>query len=101
MLFAAVRGLAATGSLQAFRADKKRVLSVVIYAKMGWPVVAARIPLRTALGPAGFVWPMAGDLLYSVGLMFYALDGRVAHLHGNWHLFVLAGSPAHCVAIPR
>ena len=41
----------------------------------------------------------AGGVFYTVGIVFYALDKRVTHAHGIWHLFVMAGSAAHYVAI--
>jgi len=31
--------------------------------------------------------------------VFYALDHRYPWMHGAWHLFVLAGSISHYVAI--
>lgn len=100
-LFGVVWGLAVIGSLQEFWADKARVLSVVIYVVMGWAVVVALGPLRLALGPAGFLWLVAGGLFYTLGIVFYAFDARIRHFHGIWHLFVMAGSAAHYVAILR
>jgi len=101
-LFGVVWGLAVIGGLQEFRPkNDARVLSVVIYLLMGWAVLVALVPLWTALGTAGFVWVVAGGLFYSVGIVFYALDDRVRHAHGVWHLFVLAGSVCHYVAILR
>ena len=100
-LFGVVWGLAVIGSLQEFWADKARILSVVIYVVMGWAVVVALGPLRQALGPAGFSWLVAGGLFYTLGIVFYALDTRIRHFHGIWHLFVMAGSAAHYVAILR
>jgi hemolysin III len=72
---------------------------VVIYLLMGWVALAALFPLLKALGPSGFAWLAAGGLFYTVGIVFYALDTRVAHAHGVWHLFVLAGSATHYIAI--
>ncbi len=100
-LFGVVWGLAVVGSLQEFWADKARILSVVIYVVMGWAVVVALVPLHQALGSAGFAWLVAGGLFYTVGIVFYALDARIKHFHGIWHLFVMAGSAAHYVAILR
>ena len=34
-----------------------------------------------------------------VGIIFFALDHRLRHAHGIWHLFVIAGSLLHFVAI--
>lgn len=99
-LLGIVWGLAALGGLQELRArNGPRVLSVVIYLLMGWAALAALVPLRQALGPAGFAWVTAGGLFYTVGIVFYALDTRLTHAHGVWHLFVIAGSVTHYFAI--
>ena len=50
---------------------------------------------------AGFAWLAVGGLFYTVGIVFFALDTRLAHAHGVWHLFVLAGSACHYYAILR
>jgi hemolysin III len=99
-LFGVVWGLAVLGGLQDLRPrNDARVLSVVIYLLMGWVALVALVPLVHALGRAGFAWVAAGGLFYTVGIAFYAVDTRLAHAHGVWHLFVLAGSAAHYVAI--
>ncbi|WP_374690660.1 hemolysin III family protein [Accumulibacter sp.] len=99
-LLAVVWGLAVIGSVQEFwLKSEARVLSVVIYVVMGWAVLAALLPLLRALGTAGFVWLAVGGVAYTVGIIFYALDSRLPHAHGIWHLFVLAGSAAQYVAI--
>ena len=68
---------------------------------MGWVALVALVPLLHALGPAGFAWVAAGGLFYTIGIVFYALDTRLAHAHGIWHLFVIAGSATHYVAVLR
>ena len=99
-LFGVVWGLALIGMLQEIKPrSEARVLSLVIYAVMGWAVLVATGPLLDALGTAGFVWLAAGGLLYSVGIVFFVLDARVRHFHGIWHLFVIAGSLMHYIAI--
>jgi hemolysin III len=99
-LFGVVWGLALLGGLQELRPrNDARILSVVIYLLMGWVALVALVPLVHALGRAGFAWVAAGGLFYTVGIVFYALDARLAHAHGVWHLFVLAGSATHYVAI--
>ena len=99
-LFAVVWGLAVIGMLQEIRPrSEARVMSLVIYAFMGWIVLVAIDPLLSTLGQAGFAWLAAGGLFYTVGIIFYAFDGRFRHWHGIWHLFVLAGSLMHYVAI--
>ncbi|MBK8336877.1 MAG: hemolysin III family protein [Sterolibacteriaceae bacterium] len=99
-LFGVVWGLALLGGLQEFRPNRgARVMSVVIYVVMGWAALAALGPLWRELGPDGFAWVAAGGILYTVGIIFYALDTRFVHAHGIWHLFVVAGSACHFVAI--
>jgi hemolysin III len=99
-LFGVVWGLAVIGMLQEIRPrSEARVMSLVIYAFMGWIVLVAIDPLLSTLGQAGFAWLAAGGLFYTVGIVFYAFDGRFRHWHGIWHLFVLAGSLMHYVAI--
>ena len=99
-LLAVIWGLALLGSLQELRQKTDaRILSVVIYIVMGWAALAALVPLKQALGETGFAWVAAGGIFYTVGIIFYVLDTRLRHAHGIWHLFVIAGSSAHYVAI--
>ncbi|SDU08906.1 hemolysin III [Pseudomonas pohangensis] len=100
-LFGTVWGLAVIGMLQEIKPrSEARVLSLVIYALMGWIVLVALKPLLANLGYAGFAWLAAGGVLYTVGIYFFANDSRF-HWHGIWHLFVMAGSLLHFVAIWR
>jgi hemolysin III len=93
-------GLAALGIVQECTfARGARQLSLGIYLVMGWMGIVALQPLAAGLGAAGFAWLLAGGAIYTLGVLFYALDERYRHFHGIWHLFVLAGSTAHFVAI--
>jgi len=99
-LFGIVWGLAVIGMLQEIKPrSEARVMSIVIYAVMGWIVLVAVKPLMAALGTAGFAWLALGGVLYTVGIIFFAYDKRFRHWHGIWHLFVIAGSLLHFVAI--
>ena len=99
-LFGVVWGLAVIGMLQEIKPrSEARVMSLVIYAVMGWVIVIAVKPLLDRIETAGFVWLAAGGLLYTIGIVFYAFDSRFRHWHGVWHLFVIGGSLAHYVAI--
>ncbi|WP_285350801.1 hemolysin III family protein [Pseudomonas sp. ME-P-057] len=101
-LFGIVWALAIIGILQEIKPrSEARVMSIVIYAVMGWIVLVAVKPLMAALGMAGFVWLALGGVFYTVGIIFFAFDTRVRHFHGIWHLFVIAGSLLHFVAITR
>ena len=95
-LFGVIWSLAIVGVLQELRPnDGARRLSMLIYIVMGWAAVAALVPLRAALGTAGFAWLAAGGVVYTLGIVFYVLDTRLRHAHGIWHLFVIGGSALH------
>ena len=99
-LFGAIWGLAAVGMALEFLPRRgARILPVVIYVLMGWFVLVALKPLLRALPWAGFVWLLLGGLFYTFGIVFYGLDAKLRHAHGVWHLFVLAGSVSHYLAI--
>ncbi|MCU0808924.1 MAG: hemolysin III family protein [Candidatus Contendobacter sp.] len=99
-LFGIVWTLALIGMLQEIKPrSEARILSLVIYAVMGWIVLVAVKPLLDSLGTAGFVWLAAGGVLYTVGIIFFAFDDRFRHWHGIWHLFVVAGSLMHFITI--
>ncbi|WP_282368567.1 PAQR family membrane homeostasis protein TrhA [Pseudomonas sp. PS02290] len=101
-LFGIVWALAIIGILQEIKPrSEARVMSIVIYAVMGWIVLVAVNPLIAALGIAGFIWLALGGVFYTVGIIFFAFDTKVRHFHGVWHLFVIAGSLLHFVAISR
>jgi hemolysin III len=99
-LFGVVWGLALVGMLQEIKPrSEARVLSIVIYAVMGWAVIAAIRPLLERIPTSGFAILATGGFLYTIGIIFYAFDGRFRHWHGIWHLFVVGGSLAHYFAI--
>jgi hemolysin III len=99
-LFAVVWGLAVIGILQDILFAKRRsILSVIIYLLMGWIAMVAIRPLSRALPGAGMTLLVAGGLFYTIGVVFYALDKKIVHSHGIWHLFVLAGSACHFFTI--
>ena len=99
-LLGIIWGLAVIGIAQeAWLGKGARIISLVIYVLMGWLGMIALNPLIAALTPAGFAWVAAGGVCYTVGIFFYALDETLRHGHGVWHLFVLAGSICHYLAL--
>src|SRR5664279_4708467 len=85
-LFGIVWTLAVIGMLQEIKPrSEARILSLIIYAVMGWIVLVAIKPLLASLGLAGFLWLAAGGIFYTVGIIFFAFDERFRHWHGIWH----------------
>ena len=99
-LFGVIWGVAIVGFiLDALPQKGLRIIPVIIYILMGWLVVIALDPLLENLPEAGFKWLAFGGVLYTAGIVFYALSDRFTYAHGIWHLFVLGGSVCHYVSI--
>lgn len=75
------------------------LLSTGLYLAMGWTVLAVAKPLIALMPMAGLLWLLIGGLCYTGGVAFFLLDSRLKFAHSVWHLFVLAGSACHFVAI--
>lgn len=74
-------------------------LSIVLYLAMGWMALLAVKPLYNTMPAWGLFWIFAGGVLYSAGVLFFAYDHRMKYNHFIWHLFVLAGTGCHVVAV--
>lgn len=98
-VFGVIWTLAIVGiSLEAFWAYRPRWLSALTYLGMGWMVIFSIKPLIANLDPAGVWLLIAGGLCYTVGTVFYVLK-RVKYMHAVWHVWVLAGSTCHFLAV--
>lgn len=76
-------------------------LSVALYLGMGWMAVLAVQPLWNSLPAWGIFWLVSGGVMYTAGVIFFVYDHRIRFNHFVWHLFVLAGTVCHVVAILR
>ena len=98
-LFGAVWALAAFGIFfKVFATERFGYLSTVAYILMGWICVFALKPMLLLLSPGAIGLLFAGGVAYTAGTMFYAWE-RVPYSHAVWHLFVIAGSVCHYLAI--
>ena len=99
-IFGIIWGLVVVGiALESLPQQGSRIWSIVVYILMGWLILVALKPLLQALPTGGFIGLLLGGILYTGGLIFHALDTRVQHFHGIWHLFVLGGSVCHYVTV--
>lgn len=78
--------------------EKFPVLGPIYYLVMGWLAVVAIGPLLDTLSMAELAWIVSGGAAYTLGVVFYAWN-RLPYNHAVWHLFVLAGSVSHFIAI--
>ncbi len=80
--------------------DKRiKTFSQICYLLMGWCVVIAIVPLLETLPLAGFIWLLLGGLMYTGGIIFFALGRKVKYFHPIWHLFVLLGCVFQFISI--
>jgi hemolysin III len=98
-LFGVIWGLALAGiAFKVFFAGRFRVTSTLIYLAMGWLVIIAAGPMLRQLSPVTLGWLLAGGLAYTAGTPFYHAT-RFRYAHAVWHVFVLAGSVCHVIAV--
>lgn len=99
-LFGLVWGLAAVGvMLKALQRISHPFFSTGLYLLMGWLVVIAIKPLMSGMPTAGLLWLLAGGLMYTLGVVFFATDSKLKFGHFTWHLFVIGGTACHYIAI--
>ncbi|SHK68474.1 PAQR family membrane homeostasis protein TrhA [Rhodothermus profundi] len=75
-------------------------LSTAFYVALGWLAVLMLPLLWRHLPPGALELIIAGGLVYTGGVLFYRWH-RLPFHHTIWHLFVLAGSALHYVAVLR
>ncbi|MCH8526474.1 MAG: hemolysin III family protein [Kiritimatiellae bacterium] len=98
-LFGVVWGLALIGAvLKVFFTGRFGIVSVFVYIGMGWLVLIAFHPLLQAVSTLTVGLLAAGGMAYTLGTVFYA-SRKLRYNHSIWHLFVLAGSVLHTLAI--
>lgn len=99
-MLGAVWGMAAFGMiLETLPRRGARIVPVIIYLLMGWVCVLFPDSFLGALSRGSLAWLIAGGIFYTSGVVFFALDSWYPWCHGIWHLFVLAGSISHYIAI--
>jgi hemolysin III len=74
-------------------------ISTFLYLTMGWLAVIAVKPLWLHVSTWGLFWLLAGGIAYTVGVAFFAAGERVRYNHFIWHLFVIAGTSCHFIAV--
>lgn len=92
-------GIVVLGSiLKIFFTGKYVLLEVIIYIVMGCMLVFIIKPLVANIPTEIFTYILAGGLFYAAGVAFY-LWKKLNYHHAVWHVFVLAGTVTHFVAI--
>ncbi len=98
-LFVSVWALALVGSaLELGLLKRYHKLAVLLYVGMGWIGMIAFKPLSEHLQNGGMLLLIGGGVAYTAGVPFY-LWRRLPYHHALWHVFVLAGSVLHFLAV--
>ena len=98
-LFGLAWGLAAVGlAFKILATGRFAILSTLAYVLMGWLCIVAVKPMFVLLSPGALALLGAGGVLYTAGIVFYN-SKRVPYSHAVWHLFVVAVSVCHYLAI--
>lgn len=98
-LLAAVWTLAIVGiTLKIIARTRHSRISIVLYLLMGWLAVVAVNPILLLVPGPGILLILAGGIAYTGGLAFFAAH-RIRYNHFIWHLFVIAGTICHFLAV--
>ena len=79
-------------------ASRHPKLGMTLYLGTGWLALIAVRPMMLAIPSAALFWLVAGGVAYTTGVLFF-VNQRLRYSHFIWHLFVLAGSSCHFLAV--
>lgn len=98
-LLGVIWGLAILGILlKVFGRLWKGHWSTILYVLMGWMVVFTIKPVWELTPAWGLIWITAGGVFYTLGVLFFVFE-KLRYSHFVWHLFVVAGSACHIIAV--
>jgi len=99
-IFGIIWGLATIGlTLKVFNKIDHPVISTGLYLVMGWLILIAIKPMYAMVPAQGLLWLLTGGICYTIGVAFFATDGRLRYGHLIWHVFVLGGTVSHYFAV--
>ncbi len=75
---------------------KLRYVHIPLYVVLGWSALMLLPRMITFNLPLG-MWILAGGVIYSVGIVPYAIKNKASHF--IWHFFVLAGAIVQWIGI--
>jgi hemolysin III len=100
-LFGLVWGLAVVGTVfKSLGGVRYTTLSTWVYLAMGWLVLIAARTVWNLVPGWGLFWLVAGGVAYTAGTVFFMAE-RIRYFHFVWHLFVVAGTACHFIAVLR
>ena len=79
-------------------ASRHSKLGMTLYLGTGWLALIVIRPITLAIPPTALFWLVAGGVAYTAGVLFF-VNQRLRYSHFIWHLFVLAGTSCHFLAL--
>jgi len=79
-----------------FGPTKLKAMHMILYLVIGWSGLAF-LPQMLSNNVGLFAWILGGGVVYSIGIIPYALRKKCSHF--IWHFFVLAGAIVQWVGI--
>jgi hemolysin III len=79
-------------------ASRHRKLAMSLYLGLGWFALIFMRLLILKVPPTALFWLFAGGVAYTAGVLFF-VNKRLRYSHFVWHLFVLAGTSCHFLAL--
>ncbi len=83
---------------KAFFIHRLKFLSLIFYMGLGWMALLTVPRMLDRMNDACLYWLIIGGAFYTMGILFYIWE-KIPFGHSIWHLFVLAGSIAHFIAL--
>lgn len=79
-------------TLNSIDLKKYRKLSMVLYIIMGWMIIFTFKTLVASIDIVGIYLMLIAGMLYTIGLIFYAIGKKKKYMHSIFHFFVLSAS---------
>lgn len=99
-IFGVVWGVALLGIvLNAIDIQKFSKVSVVCYLAMGWCIVSRLRLLLDAYSVGLFIFLLGGGIVYTVGVVLYALGGKKKYMHSLFHIFINVAAVVQFIGI--
>lgn len=75
------------------------IFTVLSFVLMGWMLLFFINPMFENIGSLGVWMIIFGGFAYTLGVIFFKLEGKMPYAHLVWHLFVMGGTVCHWYAI--
>ena len=79
--------------------ERFQTAAVICQLLSGWSILIGASDLLNTAGVQGFVWMIAGGVMYTIGAILYGMGKRRMYFHSVFHVFCLLGTFCHFWAI--